>query len=180
MTCERYEGCDLSCPAIKAEPDKSICVTKTNTLHQFDTANVIGVGSPVGKIPILFYVRTSCDSGYRGLAYYGERDTVCFMFPENAHADWCRQPYSLKYDAVEPWQTETERGFRRNFGILDLWVSVWRRWYNGRVMYRPCKKIQGCSDPCDGYPREKQTTVRQNCYTNSKPTTEPKSCGCGR
>ena len=179
MSCTRYDNCDLSCPPIQAVPDKSICMTKTNTLHQFDTQEVIGVPSPVGKLPILFYVRTSCDSGFKGFIYYGHKDTVCFRHPEDAHSQWCGDTYDLDYDAVEPFDNGVERGARRNFGVLRLKNSYLRRWHNGRVMYRPCKIIQGCSDPCDSYPREKKQTV-SSCYRSQPAPTTPTCKSCGK
>lgn len=160
---------------LKASP--SINVTKTNTLHQFDVADIIGVKSPVGKVPIVFYVKDTCNSGRKGIIYFGDRDSVCYMYPETAHAEWCKQPYDLKYDELEPWDNGTEHGWRRKYGVLNLWVTVCRKWYNGHVMYRPKLKIQGCKEePCS---EEKvETTIRKRSPYQPAQQKTVKHCRC--
>ena len=174
-------SCDTYSP-VTAEVTKSVNVEKTNTLHQFDTAGVIGLQSPVGKVPIVFYIKDTCTSAHKGIIYYDDYDTVCWMFPEDAHAEWCRQPYDMKYDAVRPFDNGVESGYRRNHGIFQLWVSVLRKWYNGQIMYRPKLKIQGCGRRDGGYP---QTTVEEEpakVYTKYQaPQTKNIShCKCGK
>lgn len=170
---------------IPIEVTKSARVTKTNTLHQFDTQNIVGVQSPVGKIPIVFYVRESCNSGRRGILYFGDRDSVCWMYPESEHAEWCRQPYDLMFDHMEPWETENERGYRRKWGILELWRYVWNHYYNGQIIYRPEKKIQGCGFRNDGYPSASTVeTVEPKHRTKTeqvkKTKRRSKGCNCGK
>lgn len=149
----------MNCPykPIPAETIKSANVDKTNTLHQFDTVGVVGVQLPVGKIPIVFYLKETPTTSRRGLLYYDDRDTVCWMYPEDKHAEWCKQPYRMKYDGLEHWDNGVESGLKRNHGFFDLWVSVLRKWYNGHVMYRPRLKIQGCGLRAGGYPTESHT-----------------------
>ena len=166
---------------MKAEVTKSINVTKTNTLHQFDTVGIVGLESPVGKVPIIFYVRESCDRGRRGIVYYDDYDSVCFTFPEVEHADWMEQPYAMKYDAVETHSNDRETWFHRNHGILDLWVSVWREWYNGQIMYRPKLKITGSID--NNYPAptahtSTTTRIEKILKTEQKQNKINHSCGC--
>lgn len=168
---------------IPIETTKSARVTKTNTLHQFDTTSVIGIDSPVGRIPIVFYTRESCNAGRRGLIFAGDRDTVCFMYPESEHAEWCRQPYDLIYDALEPWNNGVERGWHRNYGILELWTNVFNHYYNGHVMYRPEKIIQGCGYREDGYPSTSTViTVEEKNKKKIivKPIKRRKHCNCGK
>lgn len=165
---------------MRAEATKSVNVTKTNTLRQFNTADIVGLPSPVGKVPIIFYVKETCHSGRRGIIYFNDLDTVSFMLPENEHAEWCEQPYDMKYDKVETWDNGTERGWRRKHGIFELWVSVLRKWYNGQIMYRPSLKIQGCGSDCDGYPAANTPEKEEHTFTQyqaKQPTTRP-SCNC--
>lgn len=185
---------DNNCPAtssceeyrpIVAEVTKTANVTKTNTLHQFDTAGIIGVDSPVGKVPIVFYVKEGCGRGRRGIIYYDDYDSVCWMYPESEHAEWCKQPYDIKYDKLEQWDNGVERGYHRNWGILELWVSVCRKWYNGQVMYRPHLKIQGCGRRDGGYPvndtsDDYQSTLPKKQKRDTAPVKNKinRSCGC--
>lgn len=183
--CTIYPECDNSYTSIPLQTTKSMNVNKTNTLHQFDTAGIIGLPSPVGKIPLVFYVKEYCGGGRRGIIYYDDYDSVCFMYPETEHAEWCRQPYDMKYDAIEEWENEIEKGWHRNYGIFRLWVSVLRKWYNGHVSYRPSLKIQGCGGRDGGYPTKSRATVvqekpvKKKVYTNKKKHTSS-GCGCGK
>lgn len=177
-TCEDYKSIPL-------EVTKTANVTKTNTLHQFDTAGVVGVQSPVGKVPIVFYVKEGEGRGRRGIVYYDDYDSVCWMYPESEHAEWCKQPYRMKYDALEPWDNGVESGLARNWGLFDLWVSVCRKWYNGQVMYRPHLKIQGCGRRTDGYPsrteKVAEETVEEKRRSRIQTPVKHKinhSCGC--
>ena len=170
--CPATSACDSYSP-IPVEVTKTANVDKTNTLHQFDTAGIVGVQSPVGKVPIVFYVKEAEGRGRRGILYYDDYDTICWMYPESEHAEWCQQPYAMKYDALEPWDNGVESGLARNWGILDLWVSVYRKWYNGQVMYRPRLKIQGCGRRDGGYPGKSVVEVveekRQSHYVINSP-----------
>lgn len=180
--CKTY-SCGARSP-IPIQVAKSVEVIKTNTLHQFDTAEVVGLPSPVGKIPFVFYVKEGIGRGRKGVLYYGDRDTVCWMYPESEHAEWCRQPYDIKYDAVESFDNGIESGFKRNHGVFELWVSVLRKWYNGQVIYRPKKKIQGCGRNDDGYPIQPTTeTLKEKVRTRTVQTpkknqTINRSCNC--
>lgn len=180
--CPKELECDSRMP-IPIQVAKSANVTKTNTLHQFDTAGIIGIPSPVGKLPIVFYIKESSVGGRRGIIYYDDYDSVCWMYPESEHADWCCQPYDIKYDAVEPFDNGVESGLRRNHGIFELWVSVWRKWYNGQIMYRPHLKIQGCGRDTDGYPSRSTAVIleeKPKLRTNRPIKTKQinRSCGC--
>lgn len=181
--CTIRSTCDTYSP-ISLEVAKSAKVEKTNTLHQFDTVGVVGVPSPVGKVPIMFYVKEGPGRGRRGIVYYDDLDSVCFLYPETPHAEWCSQPYDMKYDALEPWDNGVERGLRRNHGIFELWASVYREWYNGQIMYRPYKKIQGCGHESDGYPGKSTPTVVEEKVKKRSARIAPvkrkinHSCGC--
>lgn len=179
--CKTY-SCD-SRQSIPIQVAKSAEVTKTNTLHQFDTAGIIGLPSPVGKVPIVFYVKEGIGRGRRGIIYYDDYDTVCWMYPESEHAEWCEQPYDIKYDAVVPFDDGTSSGYRRHHGIFELWVSVFRKWYNGQIMYRPHLKIQGCGRDDDGYPTRPTVDVleektRTTVIRPNKTRTINRNCGC--
>lgn len=182
-TCQNYEKCEGDKP-ITLEVAKTLNVNKTNTLHQFDSAGIVGVQSPVGKVPIVFYVKETSRSGRRGILYYDDYDSVCFMFPEYEHADWCSQPYDMKYDKVETYHNDIETWFHRNHGIFELWASVWRQWYNGQVLYRPTKKIQNCVSR-EGYPT-KNTPVetvkeKRKSVAPIRPARKVNhSCGCNK
>lgn len=178
----RIYGCDSRTP-IPIQVTKSANVTKTNTLHQFDTSGIIGIPSPVGKVPIVFYIKEGEGHGRRGIIYYDDYDTVCWMYPESEHSEWCSQPYDIKYDKVEEFDNGVESGFKRNHGIFELWVSVCRRWYNGHIMYRPHLKIQGCGRDDDGYPtRSTVDTLEEKVRTRVERPRKTKqinrSCGC--
>lgn len=179
--CKAY-SCDSRRP-IPIQVAKSAEVTKTNTLHQFDTAGIIGIPSPVGKVPIVFYIKEGEGHGRRGIIYYDDYDTVCWMYPESEHAAWCEQPYDIKYDAVEPFDDGVASGLRRNHGIFELWISVLRKWYNGQIMYRPHLKIQGCGRDDDGYPTRPSVEVlkektRTKIERPHKTRTINRNCGC--
>lgn len=182
LQCKAQPECDDYSP-IAAQVTKSLVVDRTNTLHQFDTTDIIGLPSPVGKVPIVFYIRESEQGGRRGIIFGEDYDSVCFMYPEQEHEDWCSQPYDIKYDKIEEYDDGEEKGHYRNFGILDLWVSVCRKWYNGEVMYRPKLKIQGCGRRTGGYPAaastaEVITEQKQNKVVAAKKTNINHSCGC--
>ena len=179
--CKIY-GCDSRTP-IPIQVAKSANVTKTNTLHQFDTSGIIGIPSPVGKVPIVFYIKEGEGHGRRGIIYYDDYDTVCWMYPESEHSEWCCQPYDIKYDKVEEFDNGVESGFKRNHGIFELWVSVCRRWYNGHIMYRPHLKIQGCGRDDDGYPTRStveplEEKVRTRVERPRKTKQINRNCGC--
>lgn len=179
---------DCEYESIPLQPTLSIKADKTNTLHQFDTAGIVGLQSPVGKVPIVFYIKDTCDSAHKGIIYYDDYDTVCYMFPEDKHAKWCEQPYDLKYDALEKWDNGIERGYRRKHGIFELWRAVYREWYNGRVFFRPKLKVQGCGRHLGGYPTSSATTStvvtveekvpKNNRIIMNKKTKANHSCGC--
>lgn len=180
--CTAYPTCDTYSP-IPIETAKSVNVEKTNTLHQFDTAGIVGLQSPVGKVPIMFYVKEAEGRGRRGIIYYDDYDSVCFMYPESQHAEWCAQPYDMKYDALVPFDNGVERGLRRNYGLFELWANVYRKWYNGQIMYRPYLKIQGCGHDFDGYPGKSTVTVveekrRSRRVIKAAPKKVNHSCGC--
>ena len=169
---------------IPIQVTKSLEVDRTNTLHQFDTAGIIGLPSPVGKVPIVFYIKESARGGRRGIIYYDDYDSVCFTYPEDEHSEWCEQPYDIKYDAVEPFDNGVESGMRRNHGILELWVSVLRKWYNGEIMYRPRLKIQGCGRREGGYPTKSEAVIlkeepKRRVNTRIKKQRNH-SCNCGK
>lgn len=182
-SCKLTPGCDEYEP-IAATPTKSLEVDRINTLHQFDTAGIVGLQSPVGKLPIVFYVKESECSGRRGILYYDDYDSICFMFPESQHAEWCQQPYDLMYDGIEEYDNGVERGIERKHGIFELMVSVWRKWYNGQIIYRPRYKIQGCGRRTGGYPvqteRVEETKVSRVSKTSRevKKTNISRGCGC--
>ena len=166
---------------MKIKVAKSINVKKTNTLRQFDPTGIVGLESPVGKVPIIFYMKEGAERGRRGIVFYDDYDNVCFMFPEDKHEAWCKQPYHMKYDAVETHSNEQETWFYRNHGIFQLWVSVLRKWYNGQVMYRPYLKIKGNVD--NGYPAatktEETVTVTPKVVKKTQPVQNINhSCGC--
>lgn len=175
---------DCDYKTIPLQTTLSIKADKTNTLHQFDSVGVVGVPSPVGKVPILFYIKDTCDSGHKGLLYYDDYDSVCYMFPEDTHAEWCRQPYDLKFDGLEAFDNGVESGLRRKHGILELWVENYRKWYNGRVMFQPRLKVQGCGRHLGGYPQTApNATAEEKKPAALKPVTTKKvrtnhSCGC--
>lgn len=181
--CTAYPTCDSYSP-IPIETAKSVDVEKTNTLHQFDTVGIVGVPSPVGKVPIMFYVKEAEGRGRRGVLYYDDYDSVCWMYPEVEHAEWCAQPYDMKYDALEPFDNGVERGLHRNHGIFELWANVYREWYNGQIMYRPHKKIQPCGHDFDGYPGKSTIEVVEEKVKKPSSYTAPAkrkinhSCGC--
>lgn len=180
--CTAYPTCDSYSP-IPIETAKSVNVEKTNTLHQFDTVGIVGLQSPVGKVPIMFYVKEAEGRGRRGIIYYDDYDSVCFMYPESQHAEWCAHPYDMKYDALVPFDNGVERGLRRNFGIFELWANVYRKWYNGQIMYRPHLKIQGCGHDFDGYPGKSTVEVveekkRSPRVIKAAPKKINHSCGC--
>lgn len=182
-TCTK-STCDTYSP-VALEVTKSAIVDKTNTLHQFDTAGIIGIPSPVGKVPIVFYLKEGEGRGRRGIIYYDDYDSVAYMYPESEHAGWCEQPYDMKYDKLEEWQTDTEKGWHRNWGIFQLWVSIWRHWYNGQVMYRPKLKIQPCNHDFDGYPgKSTPVAVEEKRYNRYQPAPVKKKlnhgCNCRR
>lgn len=156
---------------------KSLNVTKQNSLHQFDSVGIVGVESPVGKVPIVFYTKKMEGVVERGIIYYDDYDSVCFMYPEEAHAEWCKQPYDLKFDAIEPFDNGVERGLRRNWGIFELWASVYREWYNGTITHRASLKIQATNNENeDGYP----TSQNAEHYITTVKQTAGKSCGCNK
>lgn len=182
--CPTKSSCETYSP-IPVEVTKSVVVDKTNTLHQFDAAGIIGIPSPVGKVPLVFYIKEAEGRGRRGIIYYDDYDSICYMYPESEHAGWCEQPYDLKYDKLEAWDNGTERGWRRNHGIFEIWVSVWREWYNGQIMYRPKLKIQGCGHEDDGYPMkstvvtvEEKRPVHHVKQVNKRKINRGGGCGC--
>lgn len=181
QACTAYPVC-TGRASIPLQVTKTMRVNKTNTLHQFDPADIIGIQTPVGKVPIVFYVKETSKGGRRGIVFGGDYDSVCFMFPENEHEDWCRQPYDMRYDAVEDFDNGVESGKRRNHGILELWVSVLRKWYNGQVLFRPELKLQGCGRDSDGYPTTSEAiTVEEKTRSRIKTKTSRgvnHSCGC--
>lgn len=182
QNCTVYPACDTYSP-IALEVTKTANVRKTNTLHQFDFTDIIGVPSPVGKVPIVFYVKEGPGRGRRGIVYFNDLDSVCWMYPESEHAEWCKQPYDMKYDKLEEHNNGVERWYDRNWGIFQLWVSVWRKWYNGQVMYKPYKKIQGCGHDFDGYPGKATVEVVKEKTVKRAPRQTPRkqrtSHGCG-
>lgn len=182
--CIPHEACDTYSP-IPLQVDKTAKVLKTNTLHQFDFAQIVGVPSPVGKVPILFYVKEAEGRGRRGIVYQSDYlDTVCWLWPESEHAEWCKQPYDMKYDKLVPFDNGVERGLRRNHGIFELWVSVWRKWYNGQIMYKPYKKLKNCSHDFEGYPGKSTVEVVEETKTERRVVQAPRKkkvnhgCGC--
>lgn len=170
---------------IVAQTTKTMNVTKTNTLHQFDTVGVVGAPSPVGKVPILFYVKDSPTHYHAGLLYYDDYDSVCFVYPESEHSEWCKQTYDMDYDKVEAWDNGVESGYRRNWGILELDVEHKRTWHNGQIMYRPNLKIKDCGHH-DGYPTQPsnqtipEKKIKRVIKQTERKTKRTPHCGCGK
>lgn len=135
--------------------EKSIQVEKTNTLHQFDHLNIVGVDLTIGRVPILFYVKERPGGGRRGIIFGGDSyQDLCFMYPEVEHSKWCTTSYDLKYDKIEEKYSpeKEETSWDRNHGIFQLDISNKRRWYNGTVWHR-AKKLLYAQNNNYSYPQ---------------------------
>lgn len=158
--------CRLNTPA-----DTSTRLKRDNSLRQFNYAQILGIPTPVGMVPVIYYLKYGeCDDaartafGNRGVIFYGDSyDSMCFLYPQQFNKVDCAENFIYKYDGIECVTSdviEGERWFERNKGMGQITVPFIKRFYNGTVMYRAPYKLKKCAPACcDSYFYQKSETT---------------------
>lgn len=179
---------------VKAEQSGSTGLTKTNSLRQFNYAQILGIPTSAGMVPVVYpiWLHAKCPGGVRGIVHYGGTFTGrCNWYDENKEVVECEDTFAYRYNDLETIydKEKDETRFRRHKGIAALHFPKKKVVYNGSVIYKAPYTIRGCDNDkcCYGYPidndNEVETplviprAVKQKEKTKRKHRTS--GCGCG-
>lgn len=181
--------------AVQSEQGGSTNMVKTNSLRQFNFAQVIGVPSAAGMIPVIYPIllHSKCTGGVRGIVFYGGTyDGHCNWYDQNKQIVDCEDTFVYKYNSLETVVDEEkgETTFHRHKGYAYLNFPKKKTVYKGSPIYKAPYTIKGCDNDecCLGYPLDDDNdegtplvasrAVKQK--TNRKHRIGSNSgCGCG-
>ena len=181
---------------IPAEQTGSTGLTKTNSIRQFNYAQVLGVPTAAGMKPVIYpiWLHSKCPGGVRGIVFYGGTfDGRCNWYDQNKQEVECEDTYRYKYNDLETI-VDKEKGeirFQRHKGYACLNFPKKKVVFKGSVIWKAPYLLKSCDNDecCLGYkvdndneietpleiPRAvKQKTKRKHRITRSS------GCGCGR
>ena len=181
---------------IPAEQTGSTKLTKTNSLRQFNYAQILGVPTASGMKPVIYPIllHSKCPGGVRGIVFYGGTfNGHCDWYDENKAEVECEDSFAYKYNGLETIVDEEkgETRFQRHKGYACLGFPKKKTVYKGMPIWKAPYTIKGCDndDCCLGYkidndneietPLEIPRAVRQKTKTKHRITTHS-GCGCGR
>lgn len=175
--------------AVKAEVSGSTGLEKTNSLRQFNYAQVLGVPTAAGMVPVIYPIllHCKCPGGVRGIVHYGGTfDGRCKWYKETKETSCCGFDASYKYNGLEVIRDEEkgETRFQRHKGIAKLGFNKERTIWKGQAIWKAPYFIKGCDDKkcCYAYKEneEPETEVANTVSPTRKKKTRTTSCGCGR
>lgn len=175
--------------AVRAEASGSTGLEKTNSLRQFNYAQVIGVPTAAGIVPVIYPVllHCKCPGGVRGIVHYGGTfDGRCKWYKEQKETVCCGFKGSYKYNGLEVRRNEEkgETTFKRHKGIAALnFIKPFTKW-KGEAIWKAPYLIKGCDNKecCFNYQDNEEPEVEETKIParKAKKKTRTTSCGCGR
>lgn len=184
----------MSC-TVPAEQTGSTRLMKTNSLRQFNFAQVLGVPTAAGMVPVIYPIllHSKCPGGVRGIVFYGGTFTGrCNWYDQNKETVECEDTYVYKYNELETIVDEEkgETTFRRHKGLAALNFPRKKTIYKGSVIYKAPYTIRGCDNDecCLGYPLDDDNdsetpldtprAVKQKTKKKHRVASNT-GCGCG-
>lgn len=185
----------MSC-TVSAEQTGSTKLTKTNSLRQFNYAQILGVPTAAGMVPVVYpiWLHAKCPGGVRGIVHYGGTFTGrCNWYDENKTVVDCGDTFVYKYNDLEVKYDEAggETTFKRHKGYAHLNFNEKKTIYKGMPIYRapytlrPCEDDKCCySCPVDDdhdseTPVAPQRAVRKKTTNKKHRISTSSGCGCG-
>ena len=183
----------MSC-TIPAEQSGSTGLKKTNSLRQFNYAQILGVPTSAGMKPVIYpiWLHAKCPGGTRGIVHYGGTFSGrCNWYDQHKDVVSCEDTFVYKYNGLETIVDEAkgETRFHRHKGFAHLNFTMKKTIYKGSAIWKAPYTIKGCDNDqcCYAYPIDndnefetpleipravKQKTKKKHRTTNG--------CGCGR
>lgn len=182
--------------AVPAEQVGSTGLTKTNSLRQFNFAQVLGVPTASGMRPVIYpiWLHSKCPGGTRGIVFYGGTfDGRCNWYDQNKQEVECEDSFVYKYNGLEE-RYDAEKGetsYRRHKGYAQLRFSRKKTVYKGSVIWKAPYTIKGCdnNECCLGYPLDNDNEIEtpleipravKQKSKKKKHRIATGGCGCGR
>ena len=185
----------MSC-TVAAEQSGSTGLSKTNSLRQFNYAQILGVPTAAGMKPVIYpiWLHSKCPGGTRGIVFYGGTFSGrCNWYDQNKTEVECEDTYVYKYNSLKVVHDEEkdEISFERQKGYAHLGFPKKKTVFKGGVIWKAPYTLRGCDNDkcCLGYPVDndneietpleipravKQKTKRKHHISHSS------GCGCGR
>jgi len=180
---------------VAAEQSGSTKMVKTNSLRQFNYAQILGVPTAAGMKPVIYpiWLHSKCPGGVRGIVFYGGTFSGrCNWYDQNKVEEECEDTFVYKYNSLETIVDEEkgETSFQRHKGYAHLNFPKKKTVYKGMPIYKAPYTIRGCDNDscCYGYPidndNEVETpleiprAVKQKTKKKHRITTHS-GCGCG-
>lgn len=180
----------MSC-TVKAEVSNDGLI-KTNSLRQFNYAQVIGVPTAAGMVPVVYPIllHSKCTGGIRGIVFYGNTFTGrTDWYDQNKTVVECEDSFSYKYNQLETIVNEEkgETRFHRKKGLAVLKFPKKKTIFRGSVIWKAPQTLRPCGDDtcCYSYPEETEETEQQpkiikvNKVKKTNTTVRHSGCGCG-
>lgn len=168
---------------------------KTNSLRQFNYAQILGVPTAAGMVPVIYPIllHSKCTGGVRGIVFYGGTfDGRCGWYDQCKDTVSCDTTASYRYNQLDTIVDEEkdEIRFQRHRGTAVLHFPKTKTIYKGSTIYKAPLTLKPCDDDtcCFAYPQQeeeveepktvvvkrviKQKAKRSSIKSNS-------SCGCG-
>ena len=181
----------MSCP-VPAEQTGSTKLMKTNSLRQFNFAQVLGVPTAAGMVPVIYpiWLHSKCPGGVRGIVFYGGTFSGrCDWYDQNKTKVECEDTFIYKYNSLETIVNEEkgETTFKRHKGRAHLNFPKTKTIYKGSTIYKAPYTLRGCDNDecCLGYKIDNDNDVETplvipRAVKQKTKTKHSTGCGCGR
>lgn len=178
---------------VAAEQSGSTKMVKTNSLRQFNYAQILGVPTAAGMKPVIYPIllHSKCTGGVRGIVFYGGTFSGrCNWYDQNKVEEECEDTFVYKYNSLETIVDEEkgETRFHRHKGFAHLNFPKKKVVYKGMPIYKAPYTIRGCDNDscCYGYPIDNDNEVetpleipRAVKQKTKKKHRTTSGCGCG-
>jgi hypothetical protein len=174
--------------AVKAEASGSTGLVKANSLQQFNYAQILGIPSAAGMIPVIYPVQlhSKCAGGVRGIIHYGgTMNGRCDWYKEDK--DVCRTGFGAgyRYNWLETITDEAkkETRFCRHRGTASIDFVDTKEIWRGQAIWKAPYRLESCDNKncCFNY-KDNEEPVEEEIKlpATRKKKTKTTSCGCGR
>ena len=88
---------------VAAEQSGSTKMVKTNSLRQFNYAQILGVPTAAGMKPVIYpiWLHSKCPGGVRGIVFYGGTFSGrCNWYDQNKVEEECEDTFVYKYNSL--------------------------------------------------------------------------------
>lgn len=181
--------------AVQADQTGSTKLMKSNTLRQFNFAQVLGVPTAAGMVPVIYpiWLHAKCPGGTRGIVFYGGTfDGHCDWYDQNKQIVDCETSFVYKYNGLEVIEDKEkkEKRFQRHKGYASMNFPKKKTFFKGEVMWKAPLTLKGCDNDscCLGFPEPQESVeeaklpAKKKIRTSApdKKKTKVRSCNCGR